>query len=280
VTTTAPARQSPPPRTTNTTKPAPARTLAPAKPQAICPKIVFAAVEGFGKTSYVANAPSSVIIQCKEQGYDALLSAGRVPQIPAPQAQDWPDMMGWLDHIIENPGDTKVLGLDAIGGMERFCHEFVCKRDFGGDWGERGFASYQKGYDVSVTEWLKMLAKLDQIHAKGISIVILSHVKIKTFKNPLGADYDRYVSDVHDKTWAATARWADAVFFGNFLTIIDAEKKGKGKGVGGTDRYIHTERRDAWDAKNRYGMTAEIQLENDPSRTWAQVWQAITGKDT
>lgn len=254
-----------------------ARSLIAATAKPLCPKIVCAAVEGFGKTSLIAHAAGASIIQCKETGYDALLSAGRVPSIPAPSAKDWLDYMSWLDEIEKS--DTKVLGIDAAGGLERMCHEFVCNRDFNGDWGERGFASYQKGYDLSVAEWLKMLNRLERINANGVVVVILSHVKIKTFKNPLGADYDRYVSDVHDKTWAATARWADAVFFGNFLTIIDAEKKGKGKGIGGTDRILYTERRDAWDAKNRYGMPTEIELVNEPSQTWAQVWSAITGTE-
>lgn len=264
-------------------QPAPAapknRLLEPAKAKPICPKIVLGAVEGFGKTSFVAHAEGAVILQCRENGYDTLLSAGLAPEIPAPTAVDWPDTLEWLDTIgaqRERLG-VKVLGLDAMGGLERYCHEFVCKRDFAGDWGERGFASYQKGYDISVGEWLKLLQKLDHLNQLGISIVLLAHTKTKTFKNPLGADFDRYVADVHDKTWAATARWADVVLFGNFYTIVDVEKKAKkGKGIGGTDRVIYTERRDTWDAKNRFGMTPELWLPaGDHKAAWPTVWEEI-----
>ena len=117
--------------------------------------------------------------------------------------------------------------LDALGSFERLCQEHVCARDFGGDWGERGFASYQKGYDLAVNDWLQLLHRLDRLHRQGVVILILSHCKINTFKNPLGVDFDRYVSDCHHKTWGVTIRWSDAVLFGNFLTIIDDEKRAK-----------------------------------------------------
>lgn len=160
------------------------------------------------------------------------------------------------------------------------CHEFICRRDFNGDWGEKGFASYQRGPDVAVSEWLKLLAILDRLHDSGKIVLILSHCKIKTFKNPLGADYDRYVSDVHDKTWSVTAKWADCVLFGNFYSVVEsAERKPealrRGKGIGGTERVIYTERRDAFDAKNRYGMPEVIDIPHDPSVVWETIYSNI-----
>ena len=89
-------------------------------------------------------------------------------------------------------------------------------------------------------------------------------------------NFDRYVCDVHPKTWAATCKWADAVLFGNFLTVVDkAAHTGKGKGVGGTDRVIYTARRDAFDAKNRFGMPAELWLSDDPTESWGILWNSI-----
>lgn len=286
--TTAPTRTPPPSRPAPSgPKPSPAPTLASVRKISVAtrgniiPKLIHYAVEGFGKTSFLAHAPDPFIIMSpQERGYTALLSAGRVPAVPAQVVTDWPDLLAWLDSLVTDPQGRKTVGLDAMGGFERLCHEFVCRRDFNGDWGEKGFASFQKGYDVSVGEWLKMLAKLDELHTRhGIVIVLLGHAKVKPFKNPIGADFDRYICDVHDKTWAATARWANAVLFGNYLTIVDQEKRGKGKGIGGTDRILYTERRDAWDAKNQYGLPEQIELSNDPTQTWAQVWSAIVGKD-
>lgn len=273
-------RPGPPPRPSapSASLAAPAAIdLSPRKAKPICPRLIFTAVEGFGKTSLGAYAPKPVILMAREEtGYDTLLSAGRVPAVPAIAVPDWPALLGTLDSLIANPQDREWLVLDAQGGFERLCHEHVCRRDFKNDWSDQGFLSFNKGYDVSVSEWIKMLQRLDQINSKGIGILVLAHSKIKQFKNPTGADFDRYVSDCHEKTWGASAKWSDAVLFGNFFTVIDKEKKGKGKGVGGTDRVLYTERRDAWDAKNRFGMDPEIWLGNDPAAMWDQVWSQIT----
>lgn len=244
------------------------------------PAIVFNAVEGFGKTSYIAYAPNAAILMARgERGYTTLLGAGRVPKIPHVSIDSWADALAVVDGLADDPQGIKFLGFDALGGFERLCHEYVCNRDFGGDWGEKGFGSFQKGYEVSVTEWLKLLVKLDALRDRhGIAPVMLSHSKVATFKNPDGADFDRYVSDVHQKTWAATAKWADLILFGKFFTVVQQKDNNvlkKGKGIGGTDRVVYTERRDAWDAKNRYGLPPEIDMPNDPSQMWQTVWSQI-----
>jgi len=242
------------------------------------PRIILNAVEGWGKTTMGTYAPNPAILMATgETGYTTLLGAGLVPNVDAAHIATWEELLAMLDHV----GGHDTVVLDALGGFERLCHVNVCDRDFNGDWGERGFASYKRGYEVAVNEWLKLLVKLDQLRSEGITILILSHCKIKTFKNPLGADYDRYVSDVHDKTWAATAKWGDAVLFGNFYSVVDTERGGKpealkkGKGIGGTERIVYTERRDAFDAKNRYGMENEIDIPNDPSKSWNTIYTQI-----
>ena len=179
-----------------------------------------------------------------ETGYDTLLGAGLVPAIPAEEIESWSNLLRRIDDLINDQQGRKTLVLDAIGGFERLCHEHVCTRDFGGNWGERGFGSYQKGYDLAVTDWLNLLARLDRLHRAGVMIMLLGHCKVAPFKNPLGPDFDRYVSDVHHKTWNVTHRWADAVLFGNFFTVLDdeaaARRRGKGKGHRGNgSRLIH-----------------------------------------
>jgi hypothetical protein len=250
-------------------------------------RIIINAVEGWGKTSILAHAPGACIIMARgETGYPTLLKAGLVPPIPAVEIATWAQVMDQLDWLATEKHDFRTIGLDALGGLERLCHEHVCARDFGGDWGDKGFQAYMRGYDVSVSEWLLMLQKLDRIRSQGVGIVLLSHAKAKTFKNPLGPDFDRYSADCHEKTWAATAKWADDIFFGTFNTIVldtkgataSATTKGRKKGAGGDERVIFTQRRDAYDAKNRWGMEPEILMPNKPHEMWATLTNAMTGK--
>lgn len=283
-----PARPGPPPARTGPSAaltPPVQRTLTVAKAQPLAARLLCYAVEGFGKTSFGMHAPDPVLFQARgELGYQTLLNAGRAPEIPAPVITEWTDLLSWLDALIADQQGRKTLVFDALGGFERLCHEHVCRTLFEGDWSDSGFLSYNKGYDQSVTEWLKFLQRLDRLNALGLTIVLLGHSRIKPFKNPLGADYDRYECDIHAKTWAVTAKWADAVLFGNFYTHVEMKrgdaKKGmadkKGKGTGGTERWLYTERRAAFDAKNRFGMDKEIVLPDDPAQVWPTVWAAIT----
>lgn len=239
-------------------------------------RIIVNGVEGWGKTSLASNAPGAVIIQARgETGYRTLAAMGRVPVIPCTVAETWDGLLGLLDQVIADHGSMKALVLDALGGLERLCHEHVCTRDFKGDWGDKGFGSFHKGYDLSVTDWLGLLNRLDRICEKGVAIFLLSHVQVKSFKNPTGGDFDRYEAACHQKTWGATHKWADAVLFCTFRTIT-AEKAGKTKGIGGTDRVVYTERRDAFDAKNRHGMPEELEIPGDPAQAYQLVSSYLT----
>lgn len=247
------------------------------------PRLVEYGVEGFGKTTLAAYSDAPVILMPRgETGVQRLVDSHRIPEgVPVIPVESWTEGIEWIDDLIANQRGRKTLAIDTIGSLERLCHEHVCKRDFNGEWGERGFGSFQKGFDVSVGEWLKLLQRLDVLNKKGVTIMLLGHAKIKTFKNPTGADFDRYVCDVHDKTWAVTARWADAVYFGNFVTVVDStdKQKKKGKGIGGTERVVYTQRRDAWDAKPGYAVPEAIDIPNDHTKVYETIFNAINGKE-
>lgn len=251
-------------------------TLSTDQVQFLPPRVILNCVEGWGKTTCAAYCPKPALLMARgETGYETLLGSGNVPLIPRTLVNTWPGLIAFLDAQIEQQElSYKTLALDALGGFERLCHEHVCQRDFRGDWGDKGFSSFQKGYDVAVADWLKLLHKLEQIHAKGVMVLLLGHTQIKPFKNPMGEDFDRYISDIHHKTWSVTHKWADAALFGTYLTVVD-KISGRAKGIGGADRVIYTERRDAFDAKNRYGMPEEINIPNDPTQIWSTLWQYL-----
>jgi hypothetical protein len=247
------------------------------------PRIVLNALEAWGKSSMAAFAPDPAILMAKgETGYQTLLGAGLVPQVDAAYAESWSGLLALLDRMAQQETlPYKTLALDAIGGFERLCHEHVCARDFDGEWGEKGFGGYQRGYDMAVTDWLQLLQRLDAVRMKhGITILLLGHVQIRPFKNPLGPDFDRYVSDVHHKTWSVTHKWADAVLFGSFITIVQEKKGSRPKGIGGNERVLYCERSDAYDAKNRYGLPEEIDMPKTPAEMWPTLWNALTHKES
>jgi len=242
------------------------------------PKLVICGVEGWGKTTILSHIENvGLLIAEGERGYHTLLGAGRAPSVPCLVTDNWEDTLeavqgGALD-------DYEAIAMDELSGFERQCHEWVCRKYFSNDW--QKFIYYAKGASRAQIEIIKFLSTLEGM---GKMIVIGSHCKIETFKDPMNADHDRYVADVDKRTWSPVRRWADAVLFGKFISIVDevktdGDKGSKGKGIGGNDRIVYTEHRDTHDAKNRYGLPEEVELSDDPTESWSTIYNLILGRE-
>jgi len=100
-------------------------------------------------------------------------------------------------------------------------------------------------------------------------VILLAHSIIKTFKNPAGDDYDRFGLRVHDKAAGLLKEWCDDVLFANYETFVSKDGN-RPKGVSTGARLIFTERRAAWDAKNRHGLPETLPLD------WETYFSAAT----
>lgn len=240
-------------------------------------RVVFHGVEGLGKTSFAAQAPAPIFLMARgETGLETLIDANQLPETPHfPELQDWRSTLESLEALRTQEHPYKTIVLDTMNGFERLCHEFICDTHFGGDWGEKGFSGYMRGYEVALPEWRSFLSLLDRIREeRRCSILCLAHTKVKTFKNPEGPDYDRYTVDMHDKTWGLTHKWADMVLFGTFYTTVEKEG-GRSKGKGGQQRVAYTTRHASYDAKHRHGLPEEIDLGDSPAEAWSNFVKAL-----
>ena len=241
-------------------------------------RLVLHGVEGVGKSSFGAFAPSPIFIMGRgETGLETLIDSGQLPEIPhLPELQSWPDVLAAINEILTADHKYRTLVIDTLNSLERLCHEEVCRREFANDWGEKGFVGWQRGFEISLADWRVFLALLDRVREeRQMAIIALCHTKVGNFTNPEGPDFDRYMPDLHKKTWGLTHKWADLVLFANFETQVQDEKKKKSKGVGGQDRIIYTERHAAWDAKNRHGLPPEISMGNSGKEAWNNFLQAM-----
>lgn len=264
----------PPPVTTRQ------RSIGIRTPPPLVPRMLYYAIPGFGKTTFGATAPDPVIVMAPdERGYDTLARSGLVPTVPSVIVSDWADLMKTTDLIKADKPKTAVF--DAVGGLERLAMEHVCKTEFNGDWGNKkgGYRFYGQGNARMADEWLKFLARLDSLSFAGIGVVLLGHAKVKTFDDPAqDAKFDRYVCDCHEKVWDATSRWCEAILFGKFETIVDKDAGAfKAKGIGGTKRIVYASHRDAYDAKNQYGMPDAMEMSGDPAKAWSDIWAHARG---
>ncbi len=249
--------------------------------QRVGERIMLYATDGWGKTTIGAYAPNPLLLMSPgETGYDTLRRVGQAPEIPAEEVTSWPDLLAWVDTLIEDPQGRQSLVIDAITGMDRLLAEYVCNRSYNGNW--QAFDSFEKGWTSCATELVILLQRLDVLRTKhGMHIVILCHAEAKKFKDPLNPDYDKYVGGVNQKNiWPELRRWADCVLFGTFVSVVSKEKTdSKAKGHGGDDRILYTSRRDAFDAKNRYGLPEALSLTNvAPSAMWSALWSEIESR--
>ncbi len=257
-------------------------------------RYILHGVEGVGKTSFAAFAPRPIFIQTAgETGLETLIDSGRLPEIPHwPAVRSWDELLGAINALTNDPHEYRTLVFDTLNGAERLCFDEVTRRDFNGCPGEKGFAGYSRGAEVSQVDWRMMFAELDALReSRRMAILCLCHTRVKPFKNPEGPDYDRFAPDMHEKSWGNAHKWADAVLFMNYETFFhegDGKKTGKVKAASTQTRLMFTERHAAYDAKNRFGLPAEIELGESGEAAWQSFADALkaakqttteTGKD-
>jgi hypothetical protein len=241
-------------------------------------RAILYATPGWGKSSIGCHVPDAIFLMTREEdGLLQLLDRGLVP--PAAHfegdAKTWNEIKMAVSELKVQKHDHKVLIIDTLNGAERLCVEDVTDKEFGGSADK--FQAYGKGVDAVVTEWVKFLTSLSELRDKGIGTLLLAHSKIATFKNPEGADLDRYVPDMLPKVWAQTEKWADMVLFGQLETFVKLDKGGdkKGKAAGGQNRVLYCERTAVADAKNRHGLPAEVLCGVGADKAWAALAKAL-----
>src|SRR5262245_37816507 len=181
---------------------------------------ILYAVPGWGKTSFAAQAEKPIFMMTRgETGLLTLMKYKQIKPTPyidfgGPEVLNWNQCLATIRMMIEEAQPGSTFNIDTLNGLERLCHEHVCATHFGGDWGEKGFAGFQRGYAMAVSAWKELLDLLDQLRSKrGIATFALAHTNIQTIKNPLGPDYDQFQPNMHKLTWAVTSGWADMVLF-------------------------------------------------------------------
>ena len=218
-------------------------------------------VEGIGKSTFAAAAPSAIFIGAEDGTTE--LDVARFPQ-----PEQWSDVIDAIQQLTVETHDYKTLVIDTLDWIEPFCWDAVCKRagvatieDFG----------YGKGYNAALEEWRSFLARLERLRqAKTMNFVMLAHSWIKQFKNPEGDDYDRYEMKLHGKTAGLLKEWCDVVLFANYETFTSRGKNERAKAIDNGARVIHSQRRAAWDAKNRYDLPESMPLD------WSTFFEAVS----
>lgn len=218
-------------------------------------------IEGVGKSTYGANAPSPIFLASEE-------GVSKIGAARFPEPREWREVLDAVAVLENTEHGYKTLVVDTLDWLEPLVYAHVCRAN---GWQNIEEPGYGKGYVSATDEWRRFLQALDRLrNKKGMEIILLAHASIKNFANPSGPDFARYEAALFKTTAALVKQWSDTVLFATFEEeVVEAQSgkevagvtsKKKVKGVSTGLRVAHTERCAAWDAKNRTNLPPTIPL--------------------
>lgn len=226
------------------------------------PRIVLYGVEGVGKSTFGASAPTPIFIRT-EDGLDAL-SVDTFPK-----CESFDDVLSCLGSLAEEDHEYETVVLDSADWTEHLIELQVAKDHGIHDYNVQAKElAYGRGSKAVADKWRIILDALDYLrNERNMQVIILAHSQIKRFDDPTTDAYDRYLLDLNKESSATLSEWADIVGFANFVVATKEEKVGingkKVRGLGTGERFLHTQERPAFKAKSRWAIPGKMALDYD-----------------
>lgn len=213
-------------------------------------KTVIYGAEGVGKSSLAASFPNPLFLDA--EGGTLRLNVRRI------RIQDWEGLIATVKEVLANPEVCQTLVLDTADWAESYCIDYICAK-----YRQASIESfgYGKGYTYVQEEFGELLKLLSKLTEVGINPVIIAHGKPRKFELPdeQGA-FDRYETKLTRQVAPLIKEWCDMLLFCNYKTfVITTENKSK-KAQGGK-RVMYTTHNPCWDAKNRFNLPDELDLD-------------------
>lgn len=214
-------------------------------------KVVIYGPEGIGKSTLASNFPNPVFIDT--EGSTKALDVARYPEV-----KNWMDIKAFVEDTI-NTRQFSTIVIDTADWAERFCIRAVCAKQK-----VTGIEDipYGKGYTYVMEEFASLLDLCNKAIAAGINAIFTAHAQMRKFEQPdeLGA-YDRWEMKLSKKTAPLLKEWADMVLFCNYKTQVMTDSKTQSKKAFGGKRVMYASHHPCWDAKNRYNLPDQMDME-------------------
>jgi DNA polymerase III delta prime subunit len=219
--------------------------------------------DGVGKSTFAADAPNPIFLGT-EKGTSNL----NVARFPSPKS--FTDVLAAVTELTTDKHEYQTLVIDSLDWLEPVVWEAVIKQDGRATSIEDVGGGYGKGYVLALRMWQQLKTALEILREKrDMNIVLIAHSQVKTFQDPtLNAGYDRYQLKLNDKAAALFREFVDTVLFANY-EVLTHKDGSKTRAVGDGARFLFTERRPAFDAKNRWGLPFKLDLD------WAPYAQGV-----
>jgi hypothetical protein len=214
------------------------------------PRLFVYGVEGIGKTTFAASAPSPIFLQAED-------GQGNLDIARFPMVESTDNVRQAIETLYTNEHDFQTLVLDSADWLEQL---IVSELE---DKHEAKELAYGKGALMQAEIWREILNGFNALrNDKGMAVIVIGHTTVKRFDSPETEPYDRYQPKLQDRSNGILREWADAVLFANYKTIVKKTEVGFNKevarGVTTGERLLFTTEKPAYMAKNRYALPDSV----------------------
>lgn len=233
--------------------------------------------EGIGKSKFAANAPNPVFIFTEN-------SLGNL-DVARWHAKSYEDVMEMTLTLMNEEHDFKTVVYDTLDWFEPMLYAYLLKQQPTTEKGKPVTNvedyGYGKGFKFALDYWKDFLELVDQLRVKkDMAVIFLGHSTLQKITPPDGDSYDSWTLKLQNSTNVSAkdkiTEYCDAVLFANWRVALAEEELGFNKtrqrGVGSGERIVYTEKRPAWDAKNRYNLPAQIHIKD---KDWQDLWGVL-----
>jgi hypothetical protein len=207
--------------------------------------------EGVGKTTLATQFPAPLVLDT-EDGTNHI-------DVARASIHDWKTLTLAMTELAVNSQGFKTIVIDSADWAEKLLVEWLLKTSGKKSIEDFGFG---KGYVMLQEHFTRFLASCDVLVGQGINVVFVAHSMVKRVSPPDQTDgYDRYELKLTKQVSPLLREWCDLLLFCTYKTKLVEGSDGRLKATGGKDRVMHAEHSAAWDAKNRFGLPAEMPMD-------------------
>lgn len=214
-------------------------------------KTVIYGTEGVGKSTLASRFPDPLFVDI--EGGTSQLDVRRIEP-----SQDWEELLGIVNEVAVTPNVCKTLVLDTADAAESICVDYICRKykqvsieSFG----------YGRGYTYLAEEWGRLMSAFDILIDAGINVTVIAHARQRKIELPeQTGSFDHWEMKLTRQVSPILKEWADLLLFCNYKTFVVSTDSNTRKAQGGK-RVMYTSHNPVWDAKNRFGLPDELDLD-------------------
>ena len=214
-------------------------------------KAVIYGLEGTGKSTLAAQTPNPLFLDT--EGGTTYLDVSRIDQFTG-----WEGLLNTIEEVARDTSCCSTLVIDTADWAEQMAIKHICEK-----YKQTGLESFGfgKGYTYLAEEFARMLRACENVLASGRNVVIVAHARVRKQELPeeMGA-FDHWELKLSRQCAPLLAEWPDLLLFVSYKTFVSGTESGSKKASGGK-RVMYATHHPCWDAKNRFGLPDEMDLD-------------------